>query len=67
MGSCSNGRKKGKGLDVTVGELVWVRRGNGSWWPGQIMDVDEVLDSCVDVDKAREVPIKLLGRDELTV
>ena len=46
---------------------MWVRRGNGSWWPGQIMDVDEVLDSCVDVDKAREVPIKLLGRDELTV
>lgn len=64
MANCSSEQQNPKGLDSTVGRLVWVRRGNGSWWPGQIMDVDE---SCLDVGKSSGVPIKLLGRDDVNV
>lgn len=69
MGSCSSEQHNEKGLDTAVGGLVWVRRGNGSWWPGQIMNVEEVSDACLDVPvpKFNGVPIKLLGRDDVTV
>ncbi|KAL8153419.1 hypothetical protein V2J09_011179 [Rumex salicifolius] len=63
MGSCSSEQHNGKGTDASVGGLVWVRRGNGSWWPGQIMDVDEAS----GLPNSSGVPIKLLGRDDVTV
>ncbi|GAB2269296.1 hypothetical protein Dimus_004219 [Dionaea muscipula] len=55
-----------KAVEATVGGLVWVRRGNGSWWPGQIMGLDEVSESCLASSKSG-TPIKLLGRDDATV
>ncbi|GAB2293413.1 hypothetical protein Dimus_027614 [Dionaea muscipula] len=55
-----------KAVEATVGGLVWVRRRNGSWWPGQIMGLDEVSESCLASPKSG-TPIKLLGRDDATV
>ncbi|XP_010545639.1 PREDICTED: uncharacterized protein At1g51745-like [Tarenaya hassleriana] len=55
-----------KAIDASVGGLVWVRRRNGSWWPGRIMCLDEVPDGCLVSPKAG-TPIKLLGRDDASV
>ena len=55
-----------KGIDPAVGGLVWVRRRNGSWWPGRIMCVDEVSESCVMSPKMG-TPVKLLGREDASV
>ncbi|XP_020594126.1 uncharacterized protein At1g51745-like [Phalaenopsis equestris] len=54
-----------KGMNASAGGLVWVRRRNGSWWPGRILCVDE-LAKCLRTKKAG-TPIKLLGREEGTV
>uniref|UniRef100_A0A7N0ZXW7 PWWP domain-containing protein n=1 Tax=Kalanchoe fedtschenkoi TaxID=63787 RepID=A0A7N0ZXW7_KALFE len=62
MGS-SPGAAENGGIDETVGRLVWVRRRNGSWWPGQIMSVDELPKSCLLAAKPG-TPVKLLGRDD---
>ncbi|KAJ0986485.1 hypothetical protein J5N97_004841 [Dioscorea zingiberensis] len=51
------------GIDAVSGALVWVRRRNGSWWPGRILGVDEIPDDCV-VPPRSGTPIKLLGRDD---
>ncbi|KAL8139798.1 hypothetical protein V2J09_005819 [Rumex salicifolius] len=58
------GKRNPKGLDSFAGRLVWVRRKNGSWWPGQIMNMN---DSCLDEAKSNGVPIKLLARDDVNV
>ncbi|KAB2612946.1 60S ribosomal protein L28-1-like [Pyrus ussuriensis x Pyrus communis] len=42
----SSGETSEKSIDASVGTLVWVRRRNGSWWPGRIMGLDELPDSC---------------------
>ncbi|XP_010535212.1 PREDICTED: uncharacterized protein At1g51745 [Tarenaya hassleriana] len=55
-----------KAFDASVGGLVWVRRRNGSWWPGRIMGFDEVPESSLVSPKAG-TPIKLLGRDDASV
>uniref|UniRef100_A0A7N1A5V0 PWWP domain-containing protein n=1 Tax=Kalanchoe fedtschenkoi TaxID=63787 RepID=A0A7N1A5V0_KALFE len=65
MGS-SLGEAEYGGIDETVGRLVWVRRRNGSWWPGQIMSVDELPKSCLLAAKPG-TPVKLLGRDDASV
>ncbi|CAM8949892.1 unnamed protein product [Rhodiola kirilowii] len=65
MGS-SPGEAENGGIDETVGGLVWVRRRNGSWWPGQIMSVDELPKSCLLAAKPG-TPVKLLGRDDASV
>ncbi|KAF2323536.1 hypothetical protein GH714_035955 [Hevea brasiliensis] len=37
MGSSDEPNSNSKTIDASVGGLVWVRRRNGSWWPGRIM------------------------------
>lgn len=56
----------GKNIDPTVGGLVWVRRRNGSWWPGRILGPDELPESCL-VSPRLGTPVKLLGRDDASV
>lgn len=55
-----------KSIDASVGGLVWVRRRNGSWWPGRIMGLNEVSESCL-VSPRSGTPVKLLGRDDASV
>ncbi|RAL44114.1 unnamed protein product [Cuscuta campestris] len=55
-----------KSIDPTAGGLVWVRRGNGSWWPGQILGQEELVESSTALPKAG-TPVKLLGRDDTSV
>ncbi|PSS18044.1 PWWP domain protein [Actinidia chinensis var. chinensis] len=64
MGSSSEPNTEG--IDGTVGGLVWVRRRNGSWWPGRIMGVDELSESCL-VSPRSGTPVKLLGREDASV
>jgi hypothetical protein len=52
------------GADAEVGALVWVRRRNGSWWPGRILGQDELPDNCVVPPRSAGTPIKLLGRPD---
>ncbi|KAJ1411140.1 PWWP domain [Sesbania bispinosa] len=54
------------GIDASVGGLVWVRRRNGSWWPGQIMGLHEVSEDCL-VSPRSGTPVKLLGREDASV
>ncbi|CAL0326042.1 unnamed protein product [Lupinus luteus] len=53
-------------IDATVGGLVWVRRRNGSWWPGRIMGLDELAETCL-VSPRSGTPVKLLGREDASV
>ncbi|RZC68228.1 hypothetical protein C5167_031483 [Papaver somniferum] len=53
---------KSKKVDPSVGTLVWVRRRNGSWWPGRIMGLHELPDACV-LSAKNQTPVKFLGRD----
>lgn len=55
-----------KAVEANVGGLVWVRRRNGSWWPGQILGLHQVVADCIASPKSG-TPIKLLGRDDATV
>ncbi|XP_030491495.2 uncharacterized protein At1g51745 isoform X1 [Cannabis sativa] len=64
MGSA--GETSNKGIDPSVGGLVWVRRRNGSWWPGRIMGLDELSESCL-VSPRSGTPVKLLGREDASV
>ncbi|GMQ08420.1 hypothetical protein CsSME_00052152 [Camellia sinensis var. sinensis] len=64
MGSSSEPNTKG--IDSAVGGLVWVRRRNGSWWPGRIMGLDELSESCL-VSPRSGTPVKLLGREDASV
>ncbi|XP_010468342.1 PREDICTED: uncharacterized protein At1g51745-like [Camelina sativa] len=64
MGSSDEGNSKA--IDASVGGLVWVRRRNGSWWPGRIMAHHEVPDGTI-VSPKSGTPIKLLGRDDASV
>ncbi|KAE9600441.1 putative PWWP domain-containing protein [Lupinus albus] len=53
-------------IDAREGSLVWVRRRNGSWWPGRIMGMHEVSDTC-SVSPRSGTPVKLLGHHHSTV
>ncbi|XP_052182482.1 uncharacterized protein At1g51745-like [Diospyros lotus] len=64
MGSPSDSNTKG--IDATVGGLVWVRRRNGSWWPGRILGMDELSEGCL-VSPRSGTPVKLLGREDASV
>ncbi|KAJ4823687.1 hypothetical protein Tsubulata_027688 [Turnera subulata] len=72
MGSSSsddpnnNNSSDGGNLDASVGALVWVRRRNGSWWPGRIMGLDEISEASL-VSPRSGTPVKLLGRDDASV
>ncbi|XP_057976920.1 uncharacterized protein At1g51745 isoform X2 [Malania oleifera] len=62
----SSGEPNTKNIDPSVGGLVWVRRRNGSWWPGRIMGLDELSESCL-VSPRSGTPVKLLGREDASV
>ena len=62
----SSGESNSNGIDASVGGLVWVRRRNGSWWPGRIMGLDELPESCL-VSPRSGTPVKLLGREDASV
>ncbi|KAF7148324.1 hypothetical protein RHSIM_Rhsim03G0220600 [Rhododendron simsii] len=54
-------------VDCSVGAVVWVRRRNGSWWPGTIVGPEE-LSGAHDLMSPRSgTPVKLLGREDATV
>ncbi|GMJ11350.1 PWWP-DOMAIN INTERACTOR OF POLYCOMBS1, PRO-TRP-PRO-TRP protein 1 [Hibiscus trionum] len=57
----------GTGLDVGgVGSIVWVRRRNGSWWPGKILGPEELPASHLASPRTG-TPVKLLGREDASV
>ncbi|KZV31828.1 hypothetical protein F511_25941 [Dorcoceras hygrometricum] len=56
----------GKGIDASAGGLVWVRRRNGSWWPGRIQGADELPENSVPIPRFG-TPVKLLGREDASV
>ncbi|KAK7294306.1 hypothetical protein RJT34_17194 [Clitoria ternatea] len=62
----SSGESNMNGIDASVGGLVWVRRRNGSWWPGRIMGLHELSESCL-VSPRSGTPVKLLGREDASV
>lgn len=64
--SDDDGNKGSNNIDPAVGGLVWVRRRNGSWWPGRILGLDEVSEDCL-VSPKSGTPVKLLGRDDASV
>ncbi|CAN1140519.1 Uncharacterized protein At1g51745 [Linum perenne] len=55
-----------KAIDASVGSLVWIRRRNGSWWPGRIMGMDEISEDSL-VSPRSGTPVKLLGREDASV
>lgn len=66
MGSASEGSEGGIVGDCTVGTIVWVRRRNGSWWPGRVLGVDELAESQL-MSPRSGTPVKLLGREDASV
>ena len=55
-----------KAIDASVGALVWVRRRNGSWWPGRIVSLEEISEGSL-VSPRSGTPVKLLGREDASV
>ncbi|CAI9762553.1 unnamed protein product [Fraxinus pennsylvanica] len=54
------------GVDCSAGSIVWVRRRNGSWWPGKIIGTDELSASHITSPRSG-TPVKLLGREDASV
>ncbi|PKI62316.1 hypothetical protein CRG98_017317 [Punica granatum] len=65
-GSSGEPSSNNKGIDASVGGLVWVRRRNGSWWPGRIVGLDELSEGCL-VSPRSGTPVKLLGREDASI
>ena len=65
MGSF-DGSNTTKAIDASVGSLVWVRRRNGSWWPGRILGLEELSETCLVCPKSG-TPVKLLGREDASM
>ncbi|KAL5568175.1 hypothetical protein UlMin_024750 [Ulmus minor] len=61
MGSTDSGAG-----DFSVGSIVWVRRRNGSWWPGKIVGPEELSVSHLTSPRSG-TPVKLLGREDASV
>lgn len=61
--------EKGMGavVDCSVGAIVWVRRRNGSWWPGTIVGPEELSGAHNLMSPRSGTPVKLLGREDATV
>ncbi|KAL5973610.1 hypothetical protein ACLOJK_030263 [Asimina triloba] len=53
-------------VDCSVGTIVWVRRRNGSWWPGRILGPNELAASNI-MSPRSGTPVKLLGREDASV
>ncbi|KAL3837975.1 hypothetical protein ACJIZ3_022566 [Penstemon smallii] len=64
MGSSETG--EGVVVDCSVGSIVWVRRRNGSWWPGKILGPEELSSSHITSPRSG-TPVKLLGREDASV
>ncbi|CAA0816110.1 Tudor/PWWP/MBT superfamily protein [Striga hermonthica] len=58
----SSGEDPTKGIDGSVGGLIWVRQRNGSWWPGKILDPDELPEGSLPSPRSG-TPVKLLGKE----
>ncbi|XP_022743327.1 uncharacterized protein At1g51745-like [Durio zibethinus] len=58
--------ESGAGSDGGVGSIVWVRRRNGSWWPGKILGHEELPASHLTSPRTG-TPVKLLGREDASV
>ncbi|GMI78899.1 PWWP-DOMAIN INTERACTOR OF POLYCOMBS1, PRO-TRP-PRO-TRP protein 1 [Hibiscus trionum] len=58
--------ESGPGSDGGVGSIVWVRRRNGSWWPGKILGPEELPTSQL-MSPRTGTPVKLLGREDASV
>lgn len=56
----SSGECRAKPIDASAGGLVWVRRRNGQWWPGQILGPEELPESSSG-SAGSGTPVKLLG------
>ncbi|XP_059459427.1 uncharacterized protein At1g51745 isoform X2 [Corylus avellana] len=50
----------------SAGSIVWVRRRNGSWWPGKILGPEELSTSHLTSPRSG-TPVKLLGREDASV
>lgn len=50
----------------SAGSIVWVRRRNGSWWPGKILGPEELAASHLTSPRSG-TPVKLLGREDASV
>lgn len=61
-----SGEKKTRGMDEFANGLCWVRRRNGSWWPGRVLGPDELPESCLTTPRSG-TPVKLLGREDASV
>ncbi|KAK4384757.1 hypothetical protein Sango_2599700 [Sesamum angolense] len=66
MGSSETGGGGGGVVDCSVGSIVWVRRRNGSWWPGKILGPEELSSSHITSPRSG-TPVKLLGREDASV
>lgn len=53
-------------VENSVGTLVWVRRRNGSWWPGRVLAAHELRRSHLLCPKSG-TPVKLLGKEDASV
>ncbi|PWA70525.1 PWWP-like protein [Artemisia annua] len=53
-------------FESEVGTIVWVRRRNGSWWPGKILGGEELSASHL-MSPRSGTPVKLLGREDASV
>ncbi|XP_024020955.1 uncharacterized protein At1g51745 isoform X1 [Morus notabilis] len=62
MGSTDSGTA----AEFSVGSIVWVRRRNGSWWPGKIVGPEELSASHLTSPRSG-TPVKLLGREDASV
>ncbi|GMH19674.1 hypothetical protein Nepgr_021515 [Nepenthes gracilis] len=66
MGSSDTGVGGAGRTDSGVGSIVWVRRRNGSWWPGRILGPDELSASHL-ISPRSGTPVQLLGREDASV
>ncbi|GER52390.1 60S ribosomal protein L28 [Striga asiatica] len=62
----SSGKGPNKGINGSVGKLIWVRQQNGLWWPGKILDPDKLPKGSVPSPRSG-TPVKLLGKEGSSV
>ncbi|GFY83935.1 Tudor/PWWP/MBT superfamily protein [Actinidia rufa] len=62
----SSDKDTGVSVCCSVGSIVWVRRRNGSWWPGKILGAEE-LSAAHLMSPRSGTPVKLLGREDASV
>ena len=53
-------------IDSSVVALLWVRRRNGSWWPGQLHGAEELPGSHL-LSPRTGTPVKFFRREDASV